>query len=85
MTDSMGTEYRLDESRTDSISTWSSVHHGSVKDLRQLAYLLIAHDMRLLPEYYEDSRNAVYQLVQILFSDNVPKWFDPSMKLPEVK
>ena len=73
------------ESRTDSISTWSSVHHGSVKDLRQLAYLLIAHDMRLLPEYYEDSRNAVYQLVQILFSDNVPKWFDPSMKLPEVK
>ena len=72
-------------SRTDSISTWSSVHHGSVKDLRQLAYLLIAHDMRLLPEYYEDSRNAVYQLVQILFSDNVPKWFDPSMKLPEVK
>lgn len=64
--------------------SWTSVHFGSVKELRHMAYLLIAHDMNLLPEHYGDLQNAVYQMKRILYSSTIPDWFDPKRGLPEV-
>lgn len=49
-----------------------------------MAYLLIAHDMNLLPEHYGDPQNAVYQMKRILYSSTIPDWFDPKRGLPEV-